>query len=102
MNLDEAMSIHGIVSRVDIREEPWRGKLARMVQGVVDNVIFIQEFILQISVKIIECSSRISKCRISTIPWGWQLVRKQKRITSSTGIEARVNMKQVVTLDINR
>ena len=78
VNLDESVSSHWVVQRVDF------GKVCRccqfpgVVQGVAGYVVLLQEILLQALWKVIKSGASVSKSCSSATPRGWQFMGQQE------------------------
>jgi hypothetical protein len=78
MNLDESVSSHRIVQRVNFGKVCRCCKLAGVVQGVAGYVVLFQEILLHASRKVIKSGTSVSKSCSSATPRRWQFVCQQK------------------------
>jgi len=101
VDLGQVVPVHWMILGIDVCEVLWRGKLSGVEEGVVDYVVFLHQLLLQVVFEILKCSARISECCMPTITRWRQLVCKQERIASSAGIEARVDVEKVISLDLS-
>jgi hypothetical protein len=75
-----------------------RSELSGVEEGVVDYIVFLHQLLPQFVIEVLKCCARISECCMPTITRWRQFVCKQERIASSAGVEARVDVENVIAL----
>ena len=78
MNLDESMSSHRVVQRINFGEVCRCCKLPGVVQGVAGYVVLLQEILLQALWKVIKSGASVSKSCSSATPRRRQFVCQQE------------------------
>lgn len=100
--LYQVVSAHRVVFRVDVGEGLGRGLLAGVPEGVRGDVVALEELLLQVLGQFFERRAGVGVFGVAACALGWQFVRAEEGVSCPAGVEAGVDVEELVALYIHR
>jgi hypothetical protein len=99
VELDQAVSTHGVVHRIDMSKVFRRRELTRVVKRVAGNIVVSQQDLLHAAIKVVKRGASVSEGCMAAHASRRQFVSQKQRIASSTGVEAGIHMEDMISLE---